>query len=43
MKFINLTTDYIDFLDDKKFHFNNNKLKLYSRKESNKKIFSSEI
>ena len=42
MKFISLTTDYIDFLDNKDFYFNNNKLKLYSRKESNKKIFSSE-
>ena len=42
MKFINLTTDYIDFLDNKNFHFNTNKLKLYSKKEGNKKIFSSE-
>ena len=42
MRFTKLTTDYIDFLDNKQFYFNTNKLKLYSKKEGNKKIFSSE-
>ena len=43
MKFINLTNDFIEFLDNKSFQFNNDKLKLYDeKKERNNKIFGSE-
>mgnify|MGYP001223462269 CR=1 FL=1 len=43
MKFINLTNDFIEFLDNKSFYFNNDKLKLYNEKKEKKdKIFSSE-
>jgi hypothetical protein len=43
MKFTKLTTDYIDFLDNKHFLFNNHKLKLYNKKlENSNKIFNSE-
>ena len=42
MKFINLTTEYIDFLDNKNFIFNSDKLILYNeKKQKEKNLFSS--